>query len=257
MFRRRTGPVYEQQHHDLSDVAYRVDPVADDWLLVSKTEKRPSGVVTTIESIDAQCSTAFDEGSPGMQEGGANIEPEEEHHRKTCLEQCIRLNATPQHMIDTLGAPYCVKPMDMKDLVQDFRSGARLVAAYSPSVEGLAAADAMPTVLSMYIIRAGDASIAGERLAEFDLDTSSKSARRATNVSPEAVRLIQADQRKRTALEAELRCATHEASLWRSRCLECGLDPDAVRARRTSSISEDRAELRLSVLSVSSDSVIV
>ncbi|KAK3075503.1 hypothetical protein LTR53_001120 [Teratosphaeriaceae sp. CCFEE 6253] len=107
--------------------------------------------------------------------------------------------------------------------------------ATAPHVNALAAAttygglrDANPPVVEEYIRRAGDASIASERLAELEYALAVEQARGL----PESVlEHERAAKERRQELEAELRSALRDTAMLERACIAQGHDPEQARYR--------------------------
>jgi hypothetical protein len=84
-----------------------------------------------------------------------------------------------------------------------------------------------PPIIENYMRRAGDASIAAERLAELDYEISTRSS---SSCGFRGVELV-LDVQRRAILNAELRSATRDAEALKAACLERGLDPERSRYR--------------------------
>ncbi|KAK0361795.1 hypothetical protein LTR91_018048 [Friedmanniomyces endolithicus] len=188
--------------------------------------------------------------------------------REHCAQDCAQLLATLQHMISTLGDQTTESPTTFGMLLSEFRTNVLLATqsslaimqtasqpqeenpdarTYGPRTPGqhFTAAEflapepyaMMPTVMIMYIIRAGDASIAGERLADFDYEVAQRHSRNGEPIgsSTDSPRLTAAEEQTRLDLKEDLQSAVEDAALWKARCIKNGLDPDATRFRRRSS----------------------
>ena len=94
----------------------------------------------------------------------------------------------------------------------------------------------IPAVLDVYVLRAGDASIAKERIEEFEHEISSRfpDGQAAVAMLREG-RMTADEQVKRLVLEEELHSAVQDAARWKARCIAQGLDPDSAKTRRRSS----------------------
>ncbi|KAK1817235.1 hypothetical protein LTR12_008325 [Friedmanniomyces endolithicus] len=190
------------------------------------------------------------------------------NERKRCAEDCAQLSATLQRMITTLGDQTTKSPTTFDMLLSDFRTkvlqttqsslaimqaapqpqdgnltseicGSRTFGRIGTVAEFLAPEPyaMMPTVMTMYIIRAGDHFIAGERLADFDYEVALRHSRNGEPIgsSTEYPRLTADEEQTRSELEEDLQSAVDDAALWKARCIKNGLDPDAARFRRRSS----------------------
>ncbi|KAK1070045.1 hypothetical protein LTR74_004442 [Friedmanniomyces endolithicus] len=188
--------------------------------------------------------------------------------REHCAKDCAQLLATLQRMITTLGDQTTKSPTTFGMLLSEFRTNVLLATQSSlaimqtspqPQGENLGSETSgprtfgglgsvaeffdselyamMPTVMIMYIIRAGDASIAGERLAEFDYGIALRYSRNgeSSGSSTDSPRQTAAEEQTRLDLEEDLQSAVEDAALWKARCIKNGLDPDATRFRRRSS----------------------
>ncbi|KAK1067317.1 hypothetical protein LTR74_006521 [Friedmanniomyces endolithicus] len=188
--------------------------------------------------------------------------------REQCALHCTQLSATLQRMITTLGDQSMESPITFDLLLSEFRAnvllatqsslaimqtapqpqegnlglencGPRTLGGFGTVAEFFASEPyaMMPTVMTMYIIRAGDASIAGERLAEFDYELALRYSRNGEPIgsSTDSPRQTAAEEQTRLDLEEDLRSAVEDAALWKARCIKNGLDPDATRFRRRSS----------------------
>jgi hypothetical protein len=84
-----------------------------------------------------------------------------------------------------------------------------------------------PPIIESYMQRAGDASIAAERLAELDYEISTRP------ISPCGIRGVElvSDAKRRALLNAELRSAIQDAEALKAACVERGLDPERSRYR--------------------------
>ncbi|KAK5108459.1 hypothetical protein LTR62_008277 [Meristemomyces frigidus] len=78
-------------------------------------------------------------------------------------------------------------------------------------------------LLSEYIMRAGDASIAGERLAEWDVEQ---------QYSPDDDRASIMAEKHRKTLVRDWEEASHDAMILEAKCLSMGLDPSSARYRQ-------------------------
>ncbi|KAK0279157.1 hypothetical protein LTR35_008892 [Friedmanniomyces endolithicus] len=187
---------------------------------------------------------------------------------KRCAEDCAQLSATLQRMITTLRDQTTKSPTTFGMLLSEFRTNVLLAtqsslavmqAASQPQEDSLDSQICgprtsggfgtvaeffapepyamMPTVMTMYIIRAGDHFIAGERLADFDYEVALRHSRNGETLgsSTDSPRLAAAEEQTRLALEEDLQSALEDAALWKARCIKNGLDPDAERFRRRSS----------------------
>ncbi|KAK3115370.1 hypothetical protein LTR53_005361 [Teratosphaeriaceae sp. CCFEE 6253] len=88
--------------------------------------------------------------------------------------------------------------------------------------------DPNPPVVEEYIRRAGDASIASERLAELEYALAMEQAR---GLSESVLEHERAAQERRQELEAELRSALRDTAVLERSCIAQGHDPEQARYR--------------------------
>ncbi|KAK0294738.1 hypothetical protein LTR01_006214 [Friedmanniomyces endolithicus] len=188
--------------------------------------------------------------------------------RERCAQNCAQLSATLQRMITTLRDQTTKDPTTFDMLLSEFRTNVLLAtqsslavmqAASQPQENNLDSQTCgprtsggigtvaeflapepyamMPTVMTMYIIRAGDHFIAGERLADFDYEVALRHSRNGGPIgsSTDSPRLTAGEEQTRLGLEEDLQSAAEDTALWKARCIKNGLDPDAGRFRRRSS----------------------
>ncbi|KAK4950627.1 hypothetical protein LTR10_010620 [Elasticomyces elasticus] len=247
-WQRRPAIQYVQREEHPSDTELRVTTVSEGWSFVSqeRNDLSLSALVaeTQADAVSPPGTSPFVNG--GTLPNGHTV---------------VNLAVTLQRIIDTRHAQSSTNTSERIDLAKEFYAGVRMVATqlsignhgaeqiqehattlpkYRPIATETATespADSKPTVMTMYIIRAGDASIAKERLFEFDQEIGKNrvSPSQTIDLAPEDSSLPHAEQQRRHALESDLRSANEDADLWRSRCVEVGLNPDAMRTRRRSS----------------------
>ncbi|TKA72175.1 hypothetical protein B0A55_07885 [Friedmanniomyces simplex] len=270
----KTAALAEQHPIDPADTELRLEPVCEGWLLVNDGHSDGNSVKTpcAFEDTDVACAAQSQSQKATVVDAPAAALERRARDREQCAQRCAQLSATLQKMITTLGDHKIDDPAAFDYLLSDFHSKALLVTESSLAIKQTASlpqedaylgpgiydpqmldghcvatdlsasepSGMMPTVMTMYIIRAGDASIARERIAEFDQEVALRCAREgeATGPSMGNLRLTDAERLTRSSLTEELQCAVQDAAVWKAQCVHHGLDPDAARFRRRSSTSK-------------------